>query len=61
MSLFSIDDDLKAFLKRANASLDRVDRVAAEAEALLREAREALAAVRRGLGTERVAVADESK
>lgn len=46
MSLFSIDNDVKAFLLRAHASLDRADTVTTEATLLLREIREIIHAFR---------------
>ena len=46
MSIFNIDDDLKAFLTRTRASLDRVDVVALEAQHFLIELRTELAEIK---------------
>jgi len=46
VSIFNIDDDLKAFLTRTRASLDRVDVVALEAQHFLIELRTELAEIK---------------
>jgi hypothetical protein len=46
MDLFPFTRDLQAFLLRVTASLERLDGAVAEAQLLIRDAREILAAIR---------------
>jgi len=49
MSVFSLDDDVKAFLVRATASLERLDGAVAEAHVLTRNANDLITELREWL------------
>ena len=48
-SIFSLDDDARAFMLRVTASLERMDGAVAEAQLLIRDVRELLAAFKTAL------------
>jgi hypothetical protein len=50
MTIFPLTKDVQAFLLRMTATLERIDGAVAEAQLLIRDVRQVIAAVRSALG-----------
>jgi len=60
-SIFSLDDDARAFMVRVTASLERVDGAVAEGQLLIRESQALIADVRQLLAAFTAAAAMQKK